>query len=146
MTATPRRRVVLVTGASSGIGEALARVLAAQGDTVALVARRKDRLDAVLADCRATSPDSDRWVADLSVPDAAADLALAIWDQYDSIDAVANNARPPLRRPQAPPRDPADHGGGRTDDGHQLLLARRHQPGAPPPHARAPLRHHRQRL
>jgi short-subunit dehydrogenase len=98
MSATPRRRVVLVTGASSGIGEALARVLAAQGDTVALVARRKDRLDAVLADCRATSPDSDRWVADLSVPSAAADLALSIWDRYDGIDVVVNNAGAPMRR------------------------------------------------
>jgi short-subunit dehydrogenase len=98
MSATPRRRVVLVTGASSGIGEALARVLAAQGDTVALVARRKDRLDAVLADCRVTSPDSDRWVADLSVPSAAADLALSIWDQYDGIDVVVNNAGAPMRR------------------------------------------------
>jgi short-subunit dehydrogenase len=98
MSATPRRRVVLVTGASSGIGEALARVLAAQGDTVALVARRKERLDAVLADCRATSPDSDRWVADLSVPSAAADLALSIWDQYDGIDVVVNNAGAPMRR------------------------------------------------
>jgi short-subunit dehydrogenase len=98
MSATPRRRVVLVTGASSGIGEALARVLAAQGDTVALVARRKDRLDAVLADCRATSPDSDRWVADLSVPSAAADLVLSIWDRYDGIDVVVNNAGAPMRR------------------------------------------------
>jgi short-subunit dehydrogenase len=98
MSATPRRRVVLVTGASSGIGEALVRVLAAQGDTVALVARRKDRLDAVLADCRSTSPDSDRWVADLSVPSAAADLVLSIWDQYDGLDVVINNAGAPMRR------------------------------------------------
>ena len=98
MSATPRPRVVLVTGASSGIGEAVARVLAARGDTVALVARRKDRLDAVLADCRLTSPDSERWAADLSDPSAAAALALSIWDHYDGIDVVLNNAGAPMRR------------------------------------------------
>ena len=98
MNTTSRRRVVLVTGASSGIGEALARVLAAQGDTVALVARRQDRLDAVLADCRTTSPDSERWVADLADPMAAAALALSIWDHFDGIDVVINNAGAPMRR------------------------------------------------
>jgi short-subunit dehydrogenase len=96
--ATTGRRVVLVTGASSGIGEAVARALAARGDTVALVARREARLDAVLADCRATSPDSERWAADLADPTAAAALALSIWDHFDGIDVVINNAGAPMRR------------------------------------------------
>jgi len=89
---------VLVTGASSGIGEALARELARRGDTVALVARRRERLDAILADCRATSPDSERWSADLSDPLSAANLALSIWDHYDGLDVVVNNAAVPMRR------------------------------------------------
>src|ERR1700734_1549617 len=96
--ATTRTRTVLVTGASSGIGEAVARGLAARGDTGALVARRADRLDAVLADCRVTSPDSGRWAADLSDPAAAADLALSIWDHYDGLDVILNNAGVPMRR------------------------------------------------
>jgi short-subunit dehydrogenase len=91
-------RTVLVTGASSGIGAALARALARRGDTVALVARRADRLNSVLADCRTTSPDSARWAADLSDPDAAADLALQIWDHYGGLDVVVNNAAVPMRR------------------------------------------------
>jgi short-subunit dehydrogenase len=87
-----------VTGASSGIGEAVARELATRGDTVALVARREKRLDAVLADCRLTSPASERWVADLSDPSAAARLALHIWDHYGGLDVVINNAAVPMRR------------------------------------------------
>jgi short-subunit dehydrogenase len=76
----------------------VARELAVRGDTVALVARREERLDAILAECRVTSPHSERWAADLSVPEAAADLALGIWDHYDGIDVVINNAAVPMRR------------------------------------------------
>jgi len=91
-------RTVLVTGASSGIGAALARELAARGDTLAIVARRADRLDAVLADCRLTSPASARWATDLADPTVAADLALEIWDHFGGIDVVVNNAAVPMRR------------------------------------------------
>jgi len=91
-------RIALVTGASSGIGAATARALAATGTTVALVARRADRLDEVLADCRRTAPASDRWVADLSNPEGAATLAEAIWDFYGHLDVVVNNAGAPMRR------------------------------------------------
>jgi len=96
--AAARGRTIMVTGASSGIGEAVAKELAQRGDTVALVARRQDRLDAVLAECTTTSPESERWAADLSDPEDAAALALSIWDHYDGIDVVINNAAVPMRR------------------------------------------------
>ena len=98
MSPAANGRTVLVTGASSGIGAAVARELAARGDTVALVARRADRLDEVLAECRRTSPASERWAADLSDPPAAADLALEIWDHFGGLDVVINNAAVPMRR------------------------------------------------
>ncbi len=92
-------RIVLVTGASSGIGAATARALAARGDTVGLVARRADRLEEVLADCRPTAPDSRMWAADLSDPEAAARLALQAFDELGHIDVLVNNAGVPMRRP-----------------------------------------------
>ena len=89
---------VLVTGASSGIGAATARRFAAQGTTVALVARRAERLEEVASDCRVGAPDSRWWSADLSDPEAAAALALGIWDELGPLDVVVNNAAIPLRR------------------------------------------------
>ena len=48
---------------------------------MALVARRADRLEQVLADCRTGAPDSRSWAADLADPEGAASLALRIWDE-----------------------------------------------------------------
>ncbi len=91
--------IALVTGASSGIGAATARLLAAGGTTVALVARRADRLEAVAEDCRLTAPRSRAWVADLADTEQAAELALRIWDDLGPLDVVVNNAAIPMRRP-----------------------------------------------
>jgi short-subunit dehydrogenase len=91
--------VALVTGASSGIGAATARLLAAGGTTVALVARRADRLEEVAEDCRLTAPGSRAWTADLADTDLAASLALRVWDELGPIDVVVNNAAIPMRRP-----------------------------------------------
>ena len=91
-------RRILITGASSGIGAALARELAARGAVVGLIARRRDRLEEVLAECRRTSPDSAMWVADLADTSAAGDVALRAWDALAGIDVLVNNAAMPKRR------------------------------------------------
>jgi short-subunit dehydrogenase len=93
----PGKRV-LITGASSGVGAALARALAEQGAVVGLIARRRDRLTEVLADCQTASPDSRMWVADLADSAAVGPLALQAWDDLGGIDVLVNNAAIPKRR------------------------------------------------
>jgi short-subunit dehydrogenase len=83
---------ILVTGASSGIGAALAPQLAAKGATVGIVARRAERLEAVVAECREHTPDSTFWAADLSDVDRAVAVANEAWEHFDGLDALVNNA------------------------------------------------------
>ncbi|MFD0689538.1 SDR family NAD(P)-dependent oxidoreductase [Actinomadura fibrosa] len=91
-------RSALVTGASSGIGAAVAEALAAAGARVGLVARRADRLEEVLGRCRAHSPGSASWTADLADLDALPALAAAAEDALGGVDVLVNNAGMPKRR------------------------------------------------
>ncbi len=87
---------VLVTGASSGIGAALAPMLAERGATVGVVARRADRLDEVLAQCKG---DGHRaFPCDLGDVAAAEQLALDAWDAFGHLDVIVHNAAIPKRR------------------------------------------------
>ena len=85
-------RIVLVTGASSGIGEATARELASRGATVVLGARRLDRLERLVADIIAGGGRAEARALDVTRRDdmqAFADQALA---RHGHIDAIVNNA------------------------------------------------------
>jgi short-subunit dehydrogenase len=88
---------VLVTGASSGIGAELAPQLAEAGATVGIVARRVDRLEAVLDRCREHAPESRMWSADLADLDRAEQVALEAWDAFGHLDCLVNNAAIPKR-------------------------------------------------
>jgi NADP-dependent 3-hydroxy acid dehydrogenase YdfG len=79
--------VALVTGASSGIGEATARALAAQGATVGLVARRKDRLDALAAEIGGLAIEAD--VTDREQAIGAVERTAS---ELGRLDIVVNNA------------------------------------------------------
>jgi short-subunit dehydrogenase len=87
------RRVVLVTGASGGIGEALARVFAQHGHDLCLVARSQDKLDA-LADAlaRGTMIRPLVFVSDLAEPGAVAALVAKLADAGVLVETLVNNA------------------------------------------------------
>ena len=89
---------MLITGASSGVGAALARALAKDGAVVGLIARRRDRLAEVLADCHRTSPESTMWVADLADSASVGTLAQQAWEALGGVDVLVNNAAIPKRR------------------------------------------------
>lgn len=83
---------VLVTGASSGIGAALARELAAAGAVVGLCARRTALLDEVLADCQARQPGCRAWTVDLAELDELEPFVRRVEDALGGIDILVNNA------------------------------------------------------
>lgn len=90
---------ILVTGASSGIGAALAPQLAARGATVGVVARREERLREVVERCREHTPGSRLWAADLGDVARAEQVALEAWDAFGGLDCLVNNAAIPKRTP-----------------------------------------------
>jgi hypothetical protein len=67
----PTRKNILITGASSGLGEGMAREFAARGRNLALCARRTDRLDALKAELLSQHPDIQVFVRALDVNDHA---------------------------------------------------------------------------
>jgi NAD(P)-dependent dehydrogenase (short-subunit alcohol dehydrogenase family) len=89
---------VLVTGGSSGIGEALAVGFAERGAVVGVCARRADRLDAVVERLRAHSPDSRSWTVDLAELDGIEAFAAKVVGELGGIDILVNNAGIPKRK------------------------------------------------
>ncbi|HUR87407.1 MAG TPA: SDR family NAD(P)-dependent oxidoreductase [Solirubrobacteraceae bacterium] len=84
--------VALVTGASSGIGEATARELARLGAAVAVAARRKDRLDALAQEIEQAGGRALAIEADVTDQDAARRLVAETVDRLGRLDTVVNNA------------------------------------------------------
>ncbi|MDD7973502.1 SDR family oxidoreductase [Roseinatronobacter alkalisoli] len=85
-------KVILITGASGGIGEGMARELAAAGARVLLGARRLDRLDSIVAEIRAAGGVADARMLDVTDRVAVAGFAQAALDIWGRIDVLVNNA------------------------------------------------------
>lgn len=88
----PSPRTVLVTGASAGLGRAVADELALQGHRLALVARRKERLVQQARQYRELGVETLVIPADLSHPDAPEAVVKAVSDHFESLDVLINNA------------------------------------------------------
>lgn len=85
-------KIVLITGASGGIGEGIARELGGAGATVLLGARRLERIDAIAADIRAVGGAAQARSLDVTDRRSMAAFADAAMEEWGRIDVLVNNA------------------------------------------------------
>lgn len=101
MTESLDGTVALVTGASSGIGAATARMLAGHGAAVALVARRRERLELLAAELTGRGGRALALELDITRPAAAEAAVSATVEHFGRLDTVVNNAGVMLLGPVA---------------------------------------------
>ena len=99
MTRPLKDRVVLVTGASSGLGRAFSLALASEGARVFAVARREERLRELVREITDAGGDAAYHVADVRVVPALYDLVDVVLARYRRIDVLVNNAGVGFRAP-----------------------------------------------
>lgn len=92
ITAGITGKVVVITGASSGLGEATARLLSAQGAAVVLGARRRDRLQALAAELNAAGGRALAFETDVTRREQVQHLVDAAVQAHGRIDVMLNNA------------------------------------------------------
>ncbi len=93
-----RDKVVVVTGASSGIGEATAEAFAKRGAVVVGVARRQERLERLAERCREHSPRSAYLAGDLGEQGFAEEIVAKTVERHGRIDGLVNNAALPKHK------------------------------------------------
>ncbi|MFE4709849.1 SDR family oxidoreductase [Paenibacillus sp. NPDC056722] len=85
-------KVVIITGASSGIGEATARLLAEKGAKLVLAARREERLQDIVQEIKGAGGEAVYLKADVVSTEDMQKLAQFALEQYGRIDVLVNNA------------------------------------------------------
>jgi NADP-dependent 3-hydroxy acid dehydrogenase YdfG len=101
---SPASRIAIVTGASSGIGAATARQLAAAGYRVVLTARRKDRIEALAEEINAAGHQATAYPLDVTDRAAVDEFATA----FKTVGVLVNNAGGALGADPVATGDPAD--------------------------------------
>jgi len=85
-------KVVIITGASSGIGEAVAKHLTAQGAKVSLGARRKEKLDQIVQDIEQAGGSARAFITDVTKKEDLDALVKNTLDAFGRVDVIFNNA------------------------------------------------------
>jgi thioester reductase-like protein/short-subunit dehydrogenase len=91
-------RIVMITGASSGIGRETALRVAAEGGVPLLVARRAEELEKVRAEIEEAGGRASVYAADITDPDSVATLVAAVMGDHGRVDMLVNNAGRSIRR------------------------------------------------
>ena len=86
------KRVAVVTGASRGIGAAIARALAEQGRHVVLVARNEDKLNAVKGEIESAGGSASVKTCDVADPASITAMIESVADEFGRLDILVNNA------------------------------------------------------
>ncbi|MDE1150097.1 MAG: SDR family oxidoreductase [Azospirillaceae bacterium] len=94
-------KVVLITGGSTGIGAETAQLLAQRGAKVAIAARRKDKLDGVVADITASGGSARAYVLDVTDKAQVQAVVAAVVADFGRLDVLINNAGLMPIRPMA---------------------------------------------
>lgn len=97
-----KNKICLVTGATSGIGQVTARVLAEQGATVIIVGRNKEKCIQTTDNIRelTNSPSVEFIVSDLSIQKDVRKLAEQFKEKHDKLDVLINNAGVSIQKRQ----------------------------------------------
>jgi NADP-dependent 3-hydroxy acid dehydrogenase YdfG len=98
MNTAIQNKVVLITGASSGIGEATAHLLASEAAKVLLGARRTDRLERIVAEIRAAGGIAEYRAVDVTSLEDTKAFATFAEEKFGPIDVIVNNGSCLFRR------------------------------------------------
>ncbi len=93
-----KNKVVIVTGASSGIGHATALAFAKLGAIPVSVARREQRLQELTEQCQSFSPDASYIAADLGIQEEAENVVHKTVKRHGRVDILVNNAAIPMHK------------------------------------------------